>query len=204
MRDDYRRPDPATAIQVTAKWTCEPGEATRLDDLEYWWQRVGTDAHSIEEGLLRFEVYEVIGEDAPGYAPNLRNPFTSPPHLPGIVRVNREGGNVIFVILLGIGLVAVGIGATLGGGWATVGAVVLLALGLKVLFMAVTFMFLGRRFRAMHRRSGDPETIGRHGRWSCGPGSESMKARMEEWHRMAHAGPGIDDGIADPGDIAPE
>jgi quinol monooxygenase YgiN len=64
VKQEYRRPDPSTAIQVTAKWTCHPGVATHLDDLEYWWQRVGTDAHSMEEGLLRFEVYRVIGEDA--------------------------------------------------------------------------------------------------------------------------------------------
>jgi hypothetical protein len=36
----------------------------RLDELKYWWQRVGTDAHSIEEGLLRFELYQAAGEDA--------------------------------------------------------------------------------------------------------------------------------------------
>ncbi len=64
VRDDYRLPDEATAIMVTAKWTCKPGVATHLEDLKYWWQRVGTEAHSIEEGLLRFEAYQVIGEDA--------------------------------------------------------------------------------------------------------------------------------------------
>jgi len=64
VREDYRRPDPETAIMVTAKWTCKPGEDSHLDDLEYWWQRVGTDAHSMELGLLRFEAYRVIGEDA--------------------------------------------------------------------------------------------------------------------------------------------
>jgi quinol monooxygenase YgiN len=64
VRDDYRRPDPETAIQVTAKWTCKPGDVSRLEDLKYWWQRVGTDAHSIEKGLLRFEAYQAIGEDA--------------------------------------------------------------------------------------------------------------------------------------------
>ncbi|MDH3606903.1 MAG: hypothetical protein OER12_07895 [Acidimicrobiia bacterium] len=64
VRDDYRRPDPETSIMVTAKWTCLPGVATHFDDLKYWWQRVGTEAHSIEEGLLRFEAYQVIGEDA--------------------------------------------------------------------------------------------------------------------------------------------
>jgi quinol monooxygenase YgiN len=64
VKNDYVRPDPETAIQVTAKWTCTPGEASHLDDLKYWWQRVGTDAHSLEEGLVRYEVFDVIGEDA--------------------------------------------------------------------------------------------------------------------------------------------
>ena len=64
VKDDYRRPDTESAIQVTAKWTCKPDDASRLEDLKYWWQRVGTDAHSIEEGLLRFEAYQAIGEDA--------------------------------------------------------------------------------------------------------------------------------------------
>ena len=64
VKDDYRRPDQDTAIQVTAKWTCKPGDESHLDELEYWWQRVGTDAHSMEEGLLRFEAYRVVGEDA--------------------------------------------------------------------------------------------------------------------------------------------
>ena len=64
VKDDYRRPDPETAIMVTAKWTCRPGEPSHLEDLEYWWQRVGTDAYSIEKGLLRFEAYKVVGENA--------------------------------------------------------------------------------------------------------------------------------------------
>jgi quinol monooxygenase YgiN len=64
VKEDYRRPDQKTAIMVTAKWTCKPGDSTYLDDLKYWWQRVGTDAYSMEKGLLRFEVYQVIGEDA--------------------------------------------------------------------------------------------------------------------------------------------
>ena len=63
-KDGYKRPDPETAIQVTAKWTCDPGETGHLEELRYWWQRVGTDAYSMEEGLLRFETYQVIGEDA--------------------------------------------------------------------------------------------------------------------------------------------
>jgi quinol monooxygenase YgiN len=64
VKEDYRRPDRESAIQVTAKWTCKPGEVSHLEDLKYWWQRVGTDAHSIEEGLLRFEAYQAVGEDA--------------------------------------------------------------------------------------------------------------------------------------------
>lgn len=64
VRDDYRRPDPAAAIQVTAKWTCHPGDTSDIDELEHWWQRVGTEAHSLEEGLLRFETYRVEDEDA--------------------------------------------------------------------------------------------------------------------------------------------
>jgi quinol monooxygenase YgiN len=63
-KDEYRRPDPTAAINVTAKWTGKDNIASALSDLEYWWQRVGTDAFGLEEGLLRFEVYRVIGEDA--------------------------------------------------------------------------------------------------------------------------------------------
>jgi quinol monooxygenase YgiN len=64
VKEGYRRPDPETAIHVTAKWTCKPGDSNLNEELKYWWQRVGTDAYSIEEGLLRYEVYQVIGEDA--------------------------------------------------------------------------------------------------------------------------------------------
>jgi quinol monooxygenase YgiN len=64
VKEEYKRPDLETAIMVTAKWTCKPGVENCLEDLKYWWQRVGTDAHSMEEGLLRFEAYQVIGEDA--------------------------------------------------------------------------------------------------------------------------------------------
>jgi quinol monooxygenase YgiN len=64
VKDDYKRPEQDTAINVTAKWTCHPGDEPQLEDLEYWWQRVGTDAHSMEKGLLRFEAYQVIGENA--------------------------------------------------------------------------------------------------------------------------------------------
>jgi quinol monooxygenase YgiN len=64
VKDDYKRPDQETVIMVTAKWSCIPGDATHFDDLKYWWQRVGTDAYSLEKGLLRFEAYQVVGEDA--------------------------------------------------------------------------------------------------------------------------------------------
>ena len=64
VKDDYKRPNPETSIQVTAKWTCKPGDSSHLEELKYWWQCVGTDAYSMEEGLLRFEVFQVIGEDA--------------------------------------------------------------------------------------------------------------------------------------------
>ncbi len=64
VKDDYIRPDPENAIQVTAKWTCKPDDASALEELIYWWQRVGTDAYSLEKGLVRFEVYQVVGEDA--------------------------------------------------------------------------------------------------------------------------------------------
>lgn len=64
VKDDYHRPDPATAVNVTAKWTCTPAEPSNLEELKHWWQRVGTDAFSMEEEMLRFEVYQVAGEDA--------------------------------------------------------------------------------------------------------------------------------------------
>jgi quinol monooxygenase YgiN len=64
VKDDNRQPDPATAIQVTAKWTCHPSDTSNIDELEYWWQRVGTEAYTLEDGLLRFESYRIDGEDA--------------------------------------------------------------------------------------------------------------------------------------------
>lgn len=64
VKENYRRPDPIAAINVTAKWTCTPDGAGSLEELKYWWQRVGTDAFSMEDEMLRFEVYEVVGEDA--------------------------------------------------------------------------------------------------------------------------------------------
>lgn len=62
VKHDYAEPDPKNAIQVTAKWTCKDEGA--LEDLIYWWQMVGTDAYEMEKGLVRFEVYQVIGENA--------------------------------------------------------------------------------------------------------------------------------------------
>ncbi len=62
VKNDYGRPDQQNAIQVTAKWTCK--DSGTLDELEYWWQRVGTDAYDLEKGLVRFEVYRVFGENA--------------------------------------------------------------------------------------------------------------------------------------------
>lgn len=64
VKDDYKRPDPASAIQVTAKWTCKSDDPNLLEELKYWWQMVGTDAFTMEKGLVRFEVYQVIGENA--------------------------------------------------------------------------------------------------------------------------------------------
>ena len=54
VRNDYQQPDPTAAINVTAKWTGKPDVSAALDDLKYWWQRVGTEAHDLEDGLLRF------------------------------------------------------------------------------------------------------------------------------------------------------
>lgn len=62
VRNDYNRPNPKNAIQVTAKWTCKEGES--VEELTNWWQKVGTDAFDMEKGLVRFEVYRVIGENA--------------------------------------------------------------------------------------------------------------------------------------------
>lgn len=64
VKNDYRQPDANTAIAVTAKWTGKTDTPSALEDLKYWWQQVGTEAHDLEEGLLRFETYQVTGEDA--------------------------------------------------------------------------------------------------------------------------------------------
>ncbi len=64
VKNDYRQPDPKTAIAVTAKWAGKQDVPSALEDLEYWWQRVGTEAHDLEDGLLRFEAYRVVGEAA--------------------------------------------------------------------------------------------------------------------------------------------
>ena len=62
VKNEYQRPDPKKAVQVTAKWTCKSEE--NLEELIHWWQQVGTDAYDMEKGLVRFEVYQVIGEHA--------------------------------------------------------------------------------------------------------------------------------------------
>ena len=62
VKNDYYRPDPKHAIQVTAKWTCK--DEASLDELIYWWQRVGTDAYDMEKGLVRYEVYRAVKENA--------------------------------------------------------------------------------------------------------------------------------------------
>jgi hypothetical protein len=62
VKNDYKEPNPENAIQVTAKWTCKSEGS--LEELIYWWQRVGTDAYDLEKGLVRFEVYQAIGENA--------------------------------------------------------------------------------------------------------------------------------------------
>jgi len=64
VKHDYRLPDPATAINVTAKWTTKPDETSKLDELTHWWQQVATDAYDLEQGMVRFEAYRVIDEDA--------------------------------------------------------------------------------------------------------------------------------------------
>ena len=64
VKNEYRRPDPEKAIQVTAKWTCKTDGEDVLETLAYWWQKVGTDAFDMEKGLVRFEVYRVPGEQA--------------------------------------------------------------------------------------------------------------------------------------------
>jgi quinol monooxygenase YgiN len=64
VRYDYRLPDPATAINVTAKWTTKSGTTDELEDLTHWWQQVATDAYDLEQGMVRFEAYQVIDENA--------------------------------------------------------------------------------------------------------------------------------------------
>ena len=64
VKDDYQRPNYDSAIMVSAKWSCKPGDSSHLEELKYWWQQVGTDAYTLEKGLLRFEAYQVKGEDA--------------------------------------------------------------------------------------------------------------------------------------------
>ena len=89
---------------------------------------------------------------------------------------------MFFMILLGIALIAVGVTSILGGAWGTVATVILIALGLKVLFMGTAFGFFRRRARAMGRHGWGPD--GEGGRGPCG---KHFRARAEEWHRQAHA-----------------
>lgn len=62
VRNNYERPNPKNAIQVTAKWTCKSED--QLNELIYWWQKVGADAFSLEKGLVRYEAFRVFGEPA--------------------------------------------------------------------------------------------------------------------------------------------
>jgi quinol monooxygenase YgiN len=64
VKHDYRLPDPSTAINVTAKWTTKSHTSDELDELIHWWQQVATDAFDLEQGMVRFEAYRVIDEDA--------------------------------------------------------------------------------------------------------------------------------------------
>lgn len=36
VKEDYRKPDPEAAIQVTAKWTCPSGDTSHLEELTNW------------------------------------------------------------------------------------------------------------------------------------------------------------------------
>ena len=92
---------------------------------------------------------------------------------------------MFFMILLGAALIAAGIGVTFGGAWATIGAVVLLAIGIKVFFMGTAFRFFRRRARARWHQAWE-EGDGPRGPWACGP--HGMRRRMDAWHEQAHAG----------------
>lgn len=106
---------------------------------------------------------------------------------------------MFFLFLLGAGLIAVGIGATFGGAWATVGAVVLLAIGLKLLFMILVFGVFRRRARKTWHKKGwgsdenrrawhegwDSDDEDRYGPWPCG---RRFRGRMGDWHDRARDG----------------
>lgn len=111
---------------------------------------------------------------------------------------------MFFAILLGLGLIALGVGVTFEGAWATVGAVVLIALGLKLLFMGTAFGFFRRRARARWHRYMESGDEGRYGPWPCGPGAKHIRARMDEWHEKAHAGVAPDAGDVGPAAPAAE
>ncbi|MDC1068942.1 hypothetical protein OAQ99_07265 [Candidatus Kapabacteria bacterium] len=64
VRNDYEMPDEKDAIQVTAKWKVKKDSNGTLEDLINNWRKVAIEANDIEKGLLRFEAYKVIGEEA--------------------------------------------------------------------------------------------------------------------------------------------
>jgi hypothetical protein len=62
---DYAAPDTKSAIEVIAKWGVKPGgEVKRLAQLKDIWRQVGNEAFETELGMQRFEVYQIVGEDA--------------------------------------------------------------------------------------------------------------------------------------------
>lgn len=62
VKNEYKQLDSSKAVHVTAKWTCKKGQS--IEELKYWWLKVGSEAHEVEEGMIRFEVYQVQDEDA--------------------------------------------------------------------------------------------------------------------------------------------
>jgi len=62
---DYTAPDVSSVIQVTAKWSCKTNDSSdALEELKHWWREVGNEAHEIEKGMQRFEIYAVADENA--------------------------------------------------------------------------------------------------------------------------------------------
>lgn len=62
IRDSYAKPDPASAIMVSAQWSCINDDETSLQELTRLWQVVGTEAYEMEPELLRFEAYRIPGQ----------------------------------------------------------------------------------------------------------------------------------------------